>query len=265
MGGGVKCTSDDSDDSFEDMVKNIKEYVLKLRSAILSGEIWQWKKDNFSVDFETVFPFWKSLTGKQQERINRSWRLELFDKNRMVYNTMLGCKGVMILWKGSIRIYMVSPEGREITLYRLREGDVCVLSASCLMEEIDFDILIEATEYTETVTIPAADLQAIMKENQIFENYLYKKTAERFTSVVWGMQNILFKKLDQKIARCLWEESIGQNTDVIKITQEEIAHEIGSSREVVTKVLKHMSGDQLIKTGHGKIKIQDKQKLYKLI
>lgn len=262
---GVDSASKGSDESFRRMIKTIEERVLKLREDIITGEISQWKKDNVSIDFAGAFSFWNQLTKEQQGRINRSWRLELFDKGRIIYNSAQGCKGVLIIRKGSMRIYMVSPEGREVTLYRLNEGDVCVFAAACLIEEIDFDILIEAAEYTETVTIPAADLQPIMKENKVFENYLYKKTAERFTNVMWTIQNILFKKVDQRIARCLWEEMLRQDCDVVKITQEEIAREIGSAREVVTKTMKHMAGDQLIKNGRGKVEILNKQELYKLI
>lgn len=262
---GVESPSDDSDESFKRMIKNIERQVEKLREDIITGRIAQWKKENISVDFAETFPFWKNLTEEDRNRISRSWRLELFDKNRTIYNTTQGCKGLLIISRGSMRVYIVSPEGRKVTLYRLEEGEVCVFTAGCLIEEIDFDILIEAAEYTETVTIPAADLKPIMKEDKTFENYLYKKTAERFSDVMWTIQNILFKRVDQRIAGYLWEEKVRQDSDTVKVTQEEIANEIGSAREVVTKTLKYMASDQLIRTGHGKIEILDREKLYQLI
>ena len=264
---GVESASGSSDENFLKMIKIIENRVLKLRDDIITDRISQWKKDNISIDFSETFPFWKSLTKEQKDRMNNSWRLELFEKNRILYNTTQGCKGLFIIRKGCMRVYMISCGGgeREITLYRLTEGDVCVLSAGCLMEEIDFDIMIEAAEYTETVTIPAADLQMLMKENTVFENYLYKKTAERFNYVMWTMQNIIFKRIDQRIARCLWEKRNQQESTVIKITQEEIANEIGSAREVVTRTLKSMVRDKLIRTGHGKIEILDEKEIYKLI
>lgn len=262
---GVESASKGSDESFEKMIKTIEERILKLREDIITGRILQWEKENVSIDFGKCFPFWGEMTKVQQERISHSWRLELMEKNRIIYNTAQGCKGVMILQKGSMRVYMVSPEGREVTLYRLNKGDVCVLSAACLMEEIDFDVLIEAAEYTETVTIPAADLRPIMQENKVLESYLYKKTAERFNSVMWTIQNILFKKVDQRIARCLWEEMIRQKSETIHITQEKIAQDIGSAREVVTKTLKHMTEEQLIEAGRGKIEIKDRKSLYKML
>lgn len=262
---GVESASGGSDENFIEMIKIIESRVLKLRDDIIEGRISQWKKDNISIDFSRSFSFWNSLTKEQQNSINHSWRLEMFEKNRIIYNTTQGCKGLLIIQKGSMRVYMVSPEGREVTLYYLAEGDVCVISAGCLMEEIDFDILIEAVEYTETVTIPAADLQVIMKCNMAFENYIYKKTAERFNCVMWTLQDILFKRVDQRIARFLWERKLRQGSDVVYVTQEEIANGIGSAREVVTKTLKCMARERLIRTGHGKIEILNEQELYKLI
>lgn len=262
---GVDSPSDDSDESFKRMIKNIEDHVKKLREDIITDRISQWKKDNIPIDFAGIFPFWENLPEEHKKRISRSWRLELFDRNRTIYNTTQGCKGLLIISKGSMRVYIVSPEGRKVTLYRLEEGEVCVFTAGCLMEEIDFDILIEAVEHTETVTIPAADLKPIMKEEKIFENYLYKKTAERFSNVMWTIQSVLFKKVDQRIAGYLWEEKIRQDSDIVKVTQEDIANEIGSAREVVTKTLKYMASNQLIRTGHGKIEILDKEKLYQLI
>ena len=238
---------------------------MSLRDDIITGRINQWKKEKISVDFAPAFPFWKQLTKEQQDRINRGWRIELFDKGRQVYDTTQGCKGVLIVRKGSLRIYMVSEEGREVTLYRLFPGEVCVLAAACLMEEIDFDILIEAPEESEVVTIPAADLQPIMHENSLMETYLYKKTAERFTSVMWTIQQILFKKIDQRIARYLWDVSEREHSMVVSVTHDEIARDIGSAREVVTKTMRHMAGDGLIKSGHGKVEILDKEGIYALL
>lgn len=254
-----------TDENFKKTIKIIENNILSLRDDIISGRINQWKKENLTVDFAPAFPFWNELTKDQQERIDRGWRIELFDKGRQVYDTTQGCKGVMLVRKGSLRIYMVSEEGREVTLYRLFQGDVCVLSAACLMEELDFDILIEAPEDSEVVTIPAADLQSIMKENALMETYLYKKTAERFSNVMWTIQQILFKKIDQRIARYLWDVMSRDNTTKITATHDEIARDIGSAREVVTKTMKHMAGDGLIKSGHGKVEILDKDGLYALL
>lgn len=254
-----------SDENFKKTIKIIENNILSLRDDIISGKINQWKKENITVDFAPIFPLWEQLTQEQKERINRGWRIELFDKGRHVYDTTEGCKGVLLVRKGSLRIYMVSEEGREVTLYRLFPGEVCVLSAACLMEEIDFDILIEAPEESEVVTIPAADLQPIMHENSLMENYLYKKTAERFTNVMWTIQQILFKKIDQRIARYLWDVASREKSMIISVTHDEIARDIGSAREVVTKTMKHMAGDGLIKSGHGKVEILDKDGIYALI
>lgn len=253
------------DDKFENAIVEIENNIIKLKEDIISNRIKKWEKDRIAIDFATIFPFWDDLSDSQKMRFNRSWRMELVSKNRQIYRLSDGCRGLMIIRKGCLRVYMISDEGRDVTLYRLFSGDMCVLSAACLMREIDFDVLIEATEDTECVTIPSADLQQIMKENLLFENYIYKKTTERFSDIMWTMQQILFKKIDQRIARYLWDEMVRQNSTVIFTTHDDIARDIGSVREIVTKVLRQMAQNQIIKNGYGKIEILDKDKLFQYI
>lgn len=104
---GVESASDGSDESFIEMIKIIESRVLKLRADIIEGRISQWKKDNIPIDFSETFPFWKSLTEEQKDRMNNSWRLEIFEKGRTIYNTTQGCKGLLFIQKGSMRVYMI--------------------------------------------------------------------------------------------------------------------------------------------------------------
>lgn len=262
---GILNSCSKSDENLKNAIKDIEKNILKLREDIISGQINSWKKDRIAFDFASVFPFWDNLTDGQKKRINTGWRTELIHKDRQIYRLSDGCKGLMIVRKGCLRVYMISDEGRDVTLYRLFPGDICVLSAACLMQEIDFDVSIEAVEDTESVTIPAADLGLIMKENLFLENFVYKKTAERFSDVMWTIQQILFKKIDRRIAQYLWDEMLHQNSTIISATHDSIARDIGSVREIVTKVLKQMAGNQIIQSRYGKVKILDKDKLLKML
>ena len=118
-----------------------------------------------------------------------------------MYRSKDNCKGLMTVQSGQLRTYIVSEEGREVTLFRVHDQDVCVLSASCLMDSIDFDVVIEAVEQTEVIVIPSVDLNHIMKSNPYVELYMYKAASEKFTEVMWTMQKILFQKMDQRIAQ----------------------------------------------------------------
>lgn len=262
---GIADPCGKSDEEFTHIIKEIEKNIIALREDITSNKIEQLIEDKMTFNFATVFSFWNSLNDNQKKRLNNSWRMELINKNQQIYRLSDGCKGLLIVRKGCLRVYIVSDEGRDVTLYRLFPGDICVLSAACLMEEIDADVLIEAMEDTECVTIPSVDLKQIMKENLILDDFVYRKTAERLSDVIWTIQQILFKKVDQRIARYLWDEMIRQNSVVLSIRHDDIAKNIGSVREIVTKILKQMSQNKIIKSGYGKIEILNKEKLHKMI
>lgn len=175
------------------------------------------------------------------------------------------CKGLMAVRSGQLRTYILSDEGREVTLFRVYANDVCVLSASCLMDSIEFDVLIEATDRTEVLVIPSLCLNQIIKSNPYVELYLYKSATEKFSEVMWTMQQILFQKIDQRVARFLWDESMRNHHDELQMTHDEIAKYIGSAREVVTKVLKYLAEHQAVELRRGKIIILDKEKLKKFL
>ena len=162
---------------------------------------------------------------------------------------------------GQRRIYILSEEGREITLFRVNTEEVCVLSASCLMDAITFDVLIEATEDTEVLVLPAAILNQVLQQNLQVELYLYKSATEKFSDVMWTMQQILFLKIDQRVAKFLWDEMVQKNSMTLSITHDEIARYIGSAREVVTKVLKYMVKEGALELKRGTITVLDKEKL----
>lgn len=215
------------------------------------------------MEFNTQFPFWPHLTDPQKEEIKTFSYTETFPKGTLMHKTEENCKGLMSVLSGQIRTYIQSDEGREVTLFRIFSGDVCVLSASCVMENIEFDFVIEAIEDTEVLVLPAIYLRKIMKENPQVELYLYKMTTEKFSEVMWTMEQILFQKTEQRVAGILWDEYIHRKTLTLTITHDEIAKYMGSAREVVTRTLKNLASQQIIELGRGKITILDKEKLKK--
>ena len=178
-----------------------------------------------------------------------------------MHRTEDSCKGLMTILSGQLRTYILSEEGREVTLFRVNAGEVCVLSASCLMDTITFDVLIEATEDTEVLVLPTTTLNHIVQQNPYIELFLYKSATEKFSDVMWTMQQILFLKIDQRVAQFLWDEMVQKNSMTLSITHDEIAKNIGSAREVVTKVLKYMVKENVLELKRGTITILDKEKL----
>lgn len=208
---------------------------------------------------------WDKLTQEERKMIIDGSVINKFEKSTMVYKNESNCKGIMIILSGQLRVYLMSDEGREVTLYRINKNEMCILSASCLMDSIIFDVYIDAVDNTEVLLIPSALLHKIIAKNIYFELYLQKKANERFSDVMWTIQQILFTKIDKRIAIFLWDEMIKANSNVLQYTQEEIAKYIGSAREVVSRILKYFIEDGIVKVARGKIEIIDKNKLKKLI
>lgn len=217
------------------------------------------------MDYMQLFPFWKYLTQSEKEYIEEACFTEKYEKGMLMHRSEQNCKGLMVVLTGQLRTYVVSEEGREVTLFRVYEKAACVLSASCLMDSIAFDVLIEATDETEVLVLPSVSLNQIMSNNPYVELYLYKTATEKFSEVMWTMQQILFQKIDQRVAQFLWDEVTRNNNRTLQMTHDEIARYIGSAREVVTKVLKYLADAQVVELKRGKIIILDKEKLKKYI
>ena len=198
------------------------------------------------------------MTPNQSAFLENSVRTEVFLAGKLIHRSEEGCRGLMAVISGSLRVYCVSEEGREVTLYRVESGEICVLSASCLMDSIVFDVLIEAVEETRVLMIPSAALHKVEQENPLVELYIYKNATEKFSEVLWTIQQVLFMKIDQRIALALHDERLRQKSDVLSITHEDLAKQIGSVREVVSKTLKYMEEEGLVRLGRGKIEILDR-------
>lgn len=212
-------------------------------------------------NLKNLIPFWSDLKESEKELIENTMRIEKHEKGMLVHRTENSCKGLMTVLSGQLRTYILSDEGREVTLFRVQCDEVCVLSASCLMDSITFDVLIEATENTDVMIIPTAVMNQIMAQNPHVELYLYKTATEKFSDVMWTMQQILFLKIDQRVAQFLWDEMLQKNSMTLNITHDELAKYIGSAREVVTKVMKYLSQENVVELKRGVVTIVNKEKL----
>ena len=216
-------------------------------------------------DFASIFTFWKDLDSAQKNFLAQSARTEVFAQGRVIHRSDGTCRGIMAVLSGSLRVYCVSEEGREVTLYRVEADDVCILSASCLMDSIAFDVMIEAVEETKVCMIPSAVLHKVGEENPLVELYVYKNATEKFSEVLWTVQQLLFMKLDRRIAAFLHDECLRQKSTVLSIKHEDVAKEIGSVREVVSKTLKYLEEEGVVRLGRGKIEVLDKARLGEMV
>ena len=209
-------------------------------------------------------PFWASLTVDEQELLRQSAFIRRYEKGAYVHSSGQECLGLLLVLSGELRSYLLSDEGREVTLFRLYEGDVCVLSASCVISQLTFDTQISAQQETEVLVIPASIVAALREENLSMRCFLYELATQRFSDVMWAMQQILFKGLDRRLAGFLLDEAERTGSSTIRMTHEQIAQHISSAREAVARMLKSFSEDGLVALKRGAITLLDVDELKKL-
>ena len=176
----------------------------------------------------------------------------------------MDCTGLLLIQSGQLRAYMLSEEGREITLYRLFDMDMCLFSASCIMRSIQFEVTIEAEKDTDLWIIPAEVYRGIMEESAPVANYTNELMASRFSEVMWLIEQIMWKSLDKRVAAFLLEESRIEGTEELRLTHETIANHLGSHREVITRMLRYFQSEGMIKLSRGAVRILDPVRLEEL-
>ena len=211
------------------------------------------------------FSFWEHLTQSQKERMIANTQEVTYPKGENVHGSKRLCTGVLLIEKGALRTYLLSDEGREVTLYRLGEGDICMLSASCILKSITFDVLVDAEEESRVLLIQSQTFLQIMNENIYAECFAYKVTADRFSDVVWAMEQILFMSFDKRLALFLLEESEKTGSLELSLTHQQIAKYLGSAREVVTRMLKYFVSEGLVELSRGGVTLLDPEGLKKLL
>ena len=217
------------------------------------------------MELRDFFPIWNQLASGQQEMLIESTIQRAIPKGTLLHSGSMDCTGLLLVQHGQLRAYILSEEGREITLYRLLEGDICLFSASCMMRSIQFEVMIEAEKDTELWIIPADSYKSVMDQSAPLANFTNEVMAGRFSDVMWLLEQILWKRFDQRLAGFLLEESALEGTNELKITHETIGSHLGNPREVVTRMLRYFQSEGLVKLSRGTVEITDANKLEQLL
>ena len=221
-------------------------------------------KAMFEPVYKEIFPFWDEISSEVQEYICRNSVAMTYLKGTTIHDGS-ECSGVFLIRSGCLRVYMMSEEGKNITLYRLYPGDMCMLSASCVIQTITFDVMIDAEEDSECYVISGPAFAAVSESNPKIKIFSLETAVSRFSDVMWVMQQILFMSMDQRLAVFLSDESARIGSDVIPLTHGQIARYMGSAREVVTRMLKYFANEGIVEASRKGVKILDKKRLRELI
>jgi len=216
------------------------------------------------MDFASSFPIWNKLNAEQQQRLQSVSEFKKVKKGTVLHDGSPECLGMLLVHSGQLRAYILSEEGREVTITRFFEMDICLFSASCVMPNMQFDVFIEAEKDSEIWVIPACLYQNLMDESLAVANYSHNLITNHFSEVMWLMEQIMWKSFDKRLAKFLLEESRLEGTDSLKITHEKIANHMGTAREVVTRMLRYFQSEGMVKLTRGTVDIVDAKALERL-
>lgn len=212
------------------------------------------------MEFQDCFPIWAKLSEAQRGRILASLVYRQVKKGTVLHSGA-DCTGLLLVESGQLRAYILSEEGREVTVYRLFDRDICLFSASCMLRSAQFDITIEAERDTGLWVIPAEVYRGVMEESAPAANYTNEVMAARFSEVMWLVEQVLWRSMDKRVAVFLLDEAAIEGTARLSITHEAIARRLGTHREVVTRMLRYFQGEGMVSLSRGTVELLDEKRL----
>lgn len=217
----------------------------------------------FENTYREIFPFWDEISDEDKNYICHNSSSVIFKAGTNIHDSS-GCSGVIHIKTGSLRVYIMSDDGKDITLYRLHAGDLCLLSASCVLKTITFDVFVDAEEDSECFVISGPVFADVSEKYASIKIFALETAVSRFSDVMWVMEQIHFMSMDKRLAIFLYEEITRIDTDTVRLTHALIAKYMGSAREVVTRMLKYFANEGIVELSRKGVKILDKERLKEL-
>ena len=213
-------------------------------------------KKTIAKTIAATFSFWSQLDEPSKiDFLSQSQEVSLSAGKYICLEGDL-CNYLPLVISGSVRVYKIGESGREITLYHLEKGDSCIMTASCIMSQKEFPAFAVAETEVQAIVIPAKTIRQWVTQNPIWQEYVFGLLSQRLVNVIEIVEEVAFRRMDYRIASYLVQNT-DSKTKNIKITHEVIAQELGSSREVVSRILKTFEKQGLISLSRGKIQIDN--------
>jgi CRP/FNR family transcriptional regulator len=210
-----------------------------------------------------ILPFWADLNPRERTFLNEKMTERCYPKGQIIHDGE-DCTGLLLVKSGQLRIFILSESGKEITLYRLFERDICILSSSCLLRNITFDVQVEAEKDSEILLMPAPVFKQLSDSNPAVKDFNTEIVSARLSDVMWVIEQVVFMSMDKRLANFLLEQASIEGADRLSITHETIARNLGTAREVVTRMLKYFQNEEMVSLSRGEIILTDRRKLNEL-
>lgn len=218
-------------------------------------------KENYMLQLKKSLSFFNNLNLSDQQKMENASNVFHYAKGDIIHSGLNQCNGVIVVASGTLRAYLLNEDGKEVTLYKLTSGDVCVLSASCIINNISFEVFISAETDAELIVIDTKVYNNLKETSLEVEQFTNNILNQRFSDTIWAVEKILFLSFDKRLALFLLEQSELEKSHTLNITHSQIANNIASAREVVTRMLNYFEQENLLKLYKGKIEMIDLKKL----
>lgn len=203
------------------------------------------------------------LLKKAEAELLREFRQKAFfikiPKGRDVFIEGDQVDAIALLISGVVRVYKIGETGREITLYRFGNGESCILTANAILSQKSFPAVATVEKEAEAVMIPAEAFREWVRRYDIWREFVFELLSQRLAAVMAIVEEVAFQRMDARLADLIAEQS--RNSDQIRMTHQQIAAELGSSREVISRILEDFSAEGIIEVSRGSIKIMDREAL----
>ncbi len=217
-------------------------------------------EETYNELLEKKLSFLKSANKDIKDKILRHGALAKISKGTIVFDEGSECTTLAVVLSGKVRVFKLGESGKEITIYRILEGESCILTISSILSHLKFPATAVVEEDTEALVIPADVFQELVNKDEGWRNYTFGLVNKRLANIITVVEKVAFKRMDERIAEFLLKK-FQSSPASINITHQEIADELGTHREVVSRILKEFEKYGYIKLSRNKIELLDKNKL----
>ena len=202
-------------------------------------------------------PFVSVLTDEELQMMTQSAFLRPFSKGEVLHaRSQTECLGLVMVLSGSLCASMMSDEGKQIQLYRIGSGEMCVFMARCVLNYLSYETVVEGEKAGTVLVVPTAVIERLM-QNMRVENIMNRMALQRCTQIMNALERVLFTRVDKRMIAYLLQESEKRQSRELRLTHEQLARDISSAREVVSRLLGQLSAKGLVSLGRGQIILEN--------
>lgn len=208
-----------------------------------------------------LFPL---LRGGLREELEQAAARMEFEPGEQLYEEGFPCPFVPFLVQGSVRVFKIGESGREITLYRVRPGQVCILSTNCSISDKQYPAIAEAEEHSVVYIVPGGEFRRMLRKYPALQDFVFDLMSERLVEMMAVVEEVTFRRIDLRVLDYLLRSTLPPGSPVVETTHGRLAIELGTSREVISRKLKELERDGHLRLVRGRVEVLDRARLQAL-